>query len=59
MMLFGIGIDAQSLAATMGFPTDPAHAQTVAASARGIHQSVISMTQTTVGGAWKRRSSNN
>jgi hypothetical protein len=52
---FGIGIDAAALADKMGFPTNPSHAQTVEATETGVHESVISMTMSTVGGAWRPR----
>lgn len=48
LLVFGIGINSNQLAANMGFPHDKA--QTYEASDAGLHDSVISMTQTTMGG---------
>lgn len=57
LMTFGIGIDAEALAESMGFPTDPDHAVTVEATEEGLHESVINMTHTTMGFGFRPKDS--
>jgi hypothetical protein len=53
LQTFGIGIDAKQLAATMGFPTDDKHAHTLTATAEGVEEAAMSMTQSAMG--WRQR----
>lgn len=55
LLTFGIGIDGTQLAASMGFPTDEAHAVTVAASAEGIREASQTFTGSTMGGRRPRQ----
>jgi len=55
LLVFGIGVDAESLARDMGFPTDKASAHTFEATEEGLAQSSVIMTQSTLGGGWRQR----
>jgi hypothetical protein len=53
LQTFGIGIDAKELAVQMGFPTDEKHAHTMKATAEGVREAAMSMTQSAMG--WRMR----
>ncbi|MBI4098594.1 MAG: VWA domain-containing protein [Candidatus Magasanikbacteria bacterium] len=55
LLTFGIGIDGCQLAEEMGFPTDEAHAVTVAASVEGVHRASQTFSSATMAGGRRRR----